>query len=577
MTKTCPSCGFVSNAEARFCRMCGAMLPRPNEVGDDAVSPIAATVPLSGTHSTTTGELSPHDTGSPNRARTAHIRSGEMEEFLRRSRDPDAPALASDAATHPAPDADTHAHTTPDGEPQLTIRVRPIESDTHAPDAPPTGTHDANDDAPTSAAPPVTLSSAALSSTALPSATLSNTTTPAETANAQPPTPHDTAPHTPTNRANSGASRATEDRALRLWAGAAVFCVVALVVAAGVVLAWYAAHKLRRPAAANVASSAPVAPATDEARRAADAKIKEADELLAAGRAGEAVARLREAAAADPTNAEPHRRLARLLIEEGARRTAIEELQSVVRLDANDAAAWRDLASAQSAEGLYAAAAESYHKLFGLSSEATADDRLQLAYADALRQSGRASEAHALYKRLAASRVAEVAHVSRQQLTNANADDAKNANANANTAHVVDTLPADSPNVATHDARAIETARATDANGSSVVESRPSPPALPASASPKDHFERGVILWRANRAAALAEFGAAAQGGNSDASYYLGLNLAEGRDPRALKHAELVAALTYFQRARRSRFSAEARRYEDTLAREYDRRINEQR
>lgn len=356
-----------------------------------------------------------------------------------------------------------------------------------------------------------------------------------------------------------------------MWAGAAVFGVIAVLVCAGVVVAWYAVHRLRRAPVTETTTAVPAAsaPTTEEARQSAGAKLAEAEQLIASGRESEAVARLREAAALDPANAEPHRRLARLLLAEGARRTAIEELRAVVRIDPNDATGWRDLAAAQSAEGLHADAAESYRSLFGTSGEAARDDHLQLLYADALRLSGRTSEAQSLYKRLASSRVAEVARASRQRLTPANDNEEAN---NANSARVAATPNVASNNSAARDSRAsTEAARATDAN-KAQAEARPTPATLPVAAPAKDHFERGVELWRTNRSAALTEMGTAAQGGNPDASYYLGLNLAEGRDPRALKRAELVAALTYFQRARHGRFASEARRYEDTLGREYDRR-----
>jgi hypothetical protein len=39
-----------------------------------------------------------------------------------------------------------------------------------------------------------------------------------------------------------------------------------------------------------------------------------------------------------------------------------------------------------------------------------------------------------------------------------------------------------------------------------------------------------------------------------------------------MKRGELLAALTYFQRARRGRHAGDARRYEEQLLREYDRR-----
>jgi tetratricopeptide (TPR) repeat protein len=362
---------------------------------------------------------------------------------------------------------------------------------------------------------------------------------------------------------------------MRVWAGTAVFAVVALVLASGIVLAWYVAHRLHNSAAST--AGLPVATSTTmDAKQAAAAKLKEADELINAGRADEATARLREVAALDPADAEPHRRLAGLLSEGGARRMAITELQTVVRLAPDDAQAWRDLATAQSAEGDYAAAAESYHALFGLANDASADDRLQLAYADALRLSGRAGEAQSIYKRLSNSRVAEVSRASRQQLGNANANESKNeneakgtsANSNLNSNHSSIPALADSSNSTPH---AAESQHTQDSN-SNPAQARPAPATLPADASTQDHFERGVQLWRTNRGAALVELGAAAQRGNTDADYYLGLNLAEGRDPHALKRGELVAALNYFQRARHSHFSGEARRYEDALVKEYDRR-----
>jgi hypothetical protein len=79
-------------------------------------------------------------------------------------------------------------------------------------------------------------------------------------------------------------------------------------------------------------------------------------------------------------------------------------------------------------------------------------------------------------------------------------------------------------------------------------------------------------LWATNRGAAVAEFRAAAERGNNDASYYLGLSIAEGRDPRALKRADLVAAIVHFGRARRGKFRAQAVTYEEQLGRELDRR-----
>lgn len=123
--------------------------------------------------------------------------------------------------------------------------------------------------------------------------------------------------------------------------------------------------------------------------------------------------------------------------------------------------------------------------------------------------------------------------------------------------------------------------RATEANLAVPTPPQPSPSAspppkhapepTPANLSASDHYRRGVELWNSNRKAAVTEFRAAAQS-NPDAYYYLGLSIAEGREPRSLMRAELVAALEYFQRAQSGPHRAEAARYVDRLGREFDRR-----
>ena len=315
----------------------------------------------------------------------------------------------------------------------------------------------------------------------------------------------------------------------------------------------------RAPTTPTVSGDAPAA--VTDARQQAQAKLAEAQKLLAAGDAITATARLREAVALDPTNAEAHRQLAQLLLESGARQTAIEELRAVTRLEPNDKDAWRQLAEAQFAEGLYADAADSYHTLMEVSNEALADDRLQLAYADALRLAGRADNARALYRRLAASPLADVARTSQQRLTKLDAP----------TTAEVSAAPAraEAPTEA-------NSTQLTQPVGNTVAQpARPnvSAPERAPALSPAERYQRGVQLWPANRAAAAAEFRAAASAdGNPDAYYYLGLNLAEGREPQQLNRAELVAALEYFQRARTGRFAAQARRYEEQLGQEFDRR-----
>ncbi|HEX8353111.1 MAG TPA: hypothetical protein VF611_09445, partial [Pyrinomonadaceae bacterium] len=99
----------------------------------------------------------------------------------------------------------------------------------------------------------------------------------------------------------------------------------------------------------------------------------------------------------------------------------------------------------------------------------------------------------------------------------------------------------------------------------------PEPPA--AAGSPAERYGRGVQLWPSNRGAALAEFRAAASGGNLDAHYYLGLAYVEGRSLGSLKRAELVAALQHFQLAQRGggQHASRARGYAQQLEKEFDR------
>ncbi|HYX40776.1 MAG TPA: hypothetical protein VE821_03715, partial [Pyrinomonadaceae bacterium] len=249
-------------------------------------------------------------------------------------------------------------------------------------------------------------------------------------------------------------------------------------------------------------------------------------------------------------------------LESGARQTAIEELRAVTGLEPNDRDAWRQLAEAQLAEKLYADAADSYHTLIGLSDEARADERLQLAYADALRLAGRADDASAIYKTLVASPLPDVARTSKQRLAEITAS-AKPTNTNERTQNTNEASNAQPTPVSQQAA----------ANPMPRPSASPTPTNNTSALSPAGHYQRGVSLWATNRAAAITEFRAAAAGdGNPDAYYYLGLSFAEGRDPRTLGRAELVAALEFFQRARAGHFSAQARRYEDQLGQEFDRR-----
>lgn len=601
MTKTCPSCEILAPPDARYCRHCGTQLKRVGAASGEHISPSASTVPLS-EQNTTDEIVAPH--ASPSSSTNAHTsevtheelddllqqpggaRAGEVREAERPSDGQRAPTRdegrAGVAPAHYTEGANYAGDFRADAAPefssedldpeqtQITINVRPLTSRNLPADAAAASvaaTTRANSKPQFNAAPQqVTLSP---TGSLLPSATT--------TAGGTMPLPP-----SPTRPA---ASPSTESRAFRVWLGMGVALVsIVLICGAAFAVFWFGSRAWRNAQTPPATASTENTPAASDPKELATAKLTEADALVASGNASEAQARLREAAALDPLNAEPQRRLARLLLASGARREGIEALRVVTRLSPTDAESWRSLASAQYAEGLYEDALESYRGLGDASPAALARDAVQLAYADALRMSGRTAAARAIYRRLAASPDAEVASASRQQLgePTPTATDEETETADAHTAETARETAA---------ARAAETGRTADASSAlpppTAAATRTAPPATtttpdaPAKAStgsPSEQYQRGVGLWATNRAAAVAEFRAASERGNSDASYYLGLSIAEGRDPRALKRADLVAAIVYFGRARRSgKFRAQAVNYEEQLGRELDRRRNVER
>ncbi|HEY1403311.1 MAG TPA: tetratricopeptide repeat protein, partial [Pyrinomonadaceae bacterium] len=392
------------------------------------------------------------------------------------------------------------------------------------------------------------------------------------TGSLQPAPPEAVAPRSP---AHPTPAQPNERRAFRVWLGMAMLSVVGICCVAAAL--WLGARALRRspetppPPAVAGGEAAPIV--ADDPKQLLEAKLVEADALIASGNAPEALTRLREAAVLDPANAEPHRRLARLLLTNGSRREAIEELRVVTRLAPGDAETWRSLASAQSAEGLYRDALESYRGLGEASPAALARDSVQLAYADALRLAGRTGEARVIYRRLAeTSSDEQVAAASKRQLgqptPSPTGEDAADADTGLQTA---DARAGASPTPSPRE----QAMRLPETSSASPTPQPTTTPSRTSSGSPSDQYQRGVALWPTNRTAALSEFRAAATRGNSDASYYLGLSITEGRDPRSLKRADLVAALVHFGRARRGKFRAQSVSLEEQLGRELDRRRNQ--
>jgi tetratricopeptide (TPR) repeat protein len=558
--------------------------------GEHDISPAATTVPLSGQH--TTDEILPPPPAATN-ARTSEVTREEFNDLLQRVVRADEvrhieAERASDTQAAPARDADgrnglSHANyaagfradpapdpPSDDFDPeqtQITINVRPLTSrnlpaDAAATTAASVAAMRANNKPQFNSAPQqVTLS---------PTGSLEPAAngTVAAPLPASPPLPH-------------GASRSNESRALRVWLGmGAAGLVIVLICGAAFAAFWFGSRAWRNSQTPPATVNGGTAPSISDPKELSNAKLAEAEALAASGNAAEAQARLREAAALDPSDAEPQRRLARLLLAGGARREAIEALRAVTRLAPADEEAWRSLASAQYAEGLYQDALESYRGLGEASPAALARDSVQLAYADALRLSGRTAEARLIYRRLAASPDAQVASASRQQLGQPTPDASPDTDAEEADAHTSETArteeTARAPGTAAPPTPSPTSSPHVESTGATATTPAPAPakaaPVKAAPGSPSEQYQRGVGLWATNRAAAVAEFRSAAERGNSDASYYLGLSIAEGRDPRALKRAELVAAIVYFGRARRGRFRAQAVTYEEQLGRELDRR-----
>ncbi len=277
------------------------------------------------------------------------------------------------------------------------------------------------------------------------------------------------------------------------------------------------------------------------------------------------MARLREANELDPANWRAHRRLGDLLFESRDRRAAIEEYRAATRNAPDDSETWRRLAWMQQEEGLDRDAVESFRRHIALvGGESAADPHTLFMYAEALRRSGLADEARAVYQRLASSPDPEVSGRAQRLL-----EESARAQPTPAPTQVPGAQPSPTPGVEI--AAVIQPAP-------TPVPAQPTPPpptptpAPPAPASPSERYGRGVRLWPSNRGAALEEFRAAAAGGNFDAHYYLGLAYVEGRNAGSLKRAEVVAALQHFQLAQRGgQHASQARGYAQQLEKEFDR------
>ncbi|MCA1591373.1 MAG: tetratricopeptide repeat protein [Acidobacteria bacterium] len=557
MLKTCPTCGADIQANARFCRRCG-MPARSGDGTQDTVSPQAATAPLTDEGRTTDG-LAADD---PRRtvADTTRVNQADLERLLReqspapgRAADPEETLLQTERDTHieNSPRADNAVNNALDtGE----LQQPAAASDDFGMMTRPVFKHEPDEEV-TITVPRVARPFDGSQSPAPVELTPTRGATPSsESATAGVST---TLPHAPPSVPPTVARRR------RAWPFVLAACVGLLALA--VVAGWLVATRWRSPSPTDASSVPPVAP--PDAKQLFEQKMSEAAALLAAGDAEAATARLREANGLDPSNTRAHQRLGEIFLENGRRREAIEEFRVVTQNNPNDFAAWRSLASAQLAENLYGDAAESYRHLLALVGDASADSNDLLAYADALRQSGRADEARAVYQRLTSAPAADVAGLARQRLAELTQPTPTptpkpNETASERAAREREQNPTALPNISA-------TPQPTQPPAPTPAPTQP--PARVTELTPAEHYQRGVELWRANRGAAVREFLSAAQSGNPDAYYYLGLNLVEGKDIHNLKRAEVVAALGYFQNAQRGQFASQSRRYTQQLEQEFDR------
>jgi tetratricopeptide (TPR) repeat protein len=621
MQKSCPSCGAETFPGARFCRRCGATVYATGTEGTGDVSPQAATVPLESLEGRATDGLAP-ESGRAS-ADTSRVSLAEMERLLRAQQDsihqhdalppqdslpppqgatlppavpadPNATLATRSAATRPEGSATVY-----DEEVIITVPRPPQTRETASGSGAATDFEKATDFDTTRTADFEATHAADFEATRpatdAPSRQVTRDISAFENsaafggeafggAAAGHGQPHGgggvaadattgsqvVAGGTKATSVSAGGARSPVASSRRRWPVVVTVCAVVLVFAFA--CAWLVFSFLRRPSVTDLPTQTPTAPVAMDAKQQFEEKVTEAETLFAQGNMEGALGRLREANTLDPSNTRAHRRLGELLLSTGARREAIDEFRAVTRNAPEDFTAWRQLATAQFAEGLYRDAAESYRRVVSLAGEQSADPTDLLSYADALRLSGRADEARAIYERLTSAAQADVASLARQRL----AELARSQPTPAPTARAGE-------QTGEHAAlRESETASATSpVTQAQPAERTPTPapppptptpqPARPAEVSPAEHYGRGAQLWSSNRSAALEEFRAAASGGNPDAHYYLGLSYVDGKNLHALKRAEVVAALQHFQLAQRGQFAEQSRRYAQQLEKEFDR------
>jgi tetratricopeptide (TPR) repeat protein len=299
----------------------------------------------------------------------------------------------------------------------------------------------------------------------------------------------------------------------------------------------------RQPSSSEAGGSTPIS--ISDQKKLVDEQLAEADALLAAGDTDGAIAKLRYAVKIDPSNSEAHRRLGHALEKKGERSEAIDEYQAATRSDASNIAAWRALAAAQFNDGRYNDAAESYTQLINAMDERDVDDNLRLEYADALQKAGRIEDARTQYQKVTASESLDLARRASDQLKQMPPPPVGDENAN-NANNARDQRAEDlAAQTRTPDANASQAGNNT---GAIVPVQQPAPVAA---ATPNNR---------------------APENNNPDKLYFEALNIVQGRDVKTLQRAELLRAMQLFQNVKSGPHSSDAKKQEQRLGKEYDRR-----
>lgn len=498
MTKHCSSCGATSSAEARFCRLCG--VPFNSARAGDGHNSSSKSKRENEQHVSPLAATVPlaDDGRATDSLALDDAGGGRVQETSKVSR-----AEMDEMLRRPL------SQTTPQREPERDARA--------------------------------------------PGSTQSKT--PSSEPPALVPSPTTVLDSTPALPQTSGTTdkAVVQNSASRKWLKVGgSFLIVALI--ASLIAVLYAWRK-RTPDAPISAQ----ANASSDERAAIDAQLSDAQTRLASGDTDGAIMRLREVLKIDETNALAHTRLGEALDKSGAREEAINEYLAALRLNDQDALAWRALAQDQFSIGRFDESADSYHRLSMLAKGDAYSDDARLEHAAALQNTGRTEEARTLLLKLASESTDSETRLAAQRRLAESAASPSPALANANSD--LKELPRNERANASREVKLRQPITTNNAPASNASPA-PSPPSTatraPFVASPPVKSNAG----KTNVTAA----------NDPDAFYIKGLSVLNTRNPKTLQRAEVVTALGYFQRAAQpgGTHRREAQKLAERLGKELD-------